>query len=145
AGSFAEYIALALANLKLREELREQALRDPLTGLYNRRYMEECLDRELHRAHRKQSPIGVIMLDLDHFKAFNDNHGHAVGDAVLRAVGTFLANQIRGGDIACRYGGEEFLLILPEANLHSTVNRAQELLQAARTMPALHRGQSLRG
>jgi diguanylate cyclase (GGDEF)-like protein len=125
--AFVEQLALALANLKLRETLRNQAIRDPLTGLFNRRFMEESLDRELQRAARSSRPLGAILIDIDHFKQFNDRFGHEVGDAVLREVGAFLRQSTRGGDVACRYGGEEFAVILPEASLEITTLRAQQL------------------
>ncbi len=128
--SVAEHVALAISSLKLRETLRSQAIRDPLTGLFNRRYMEESLERELRRAARKDTPIGVVMLDLDFFKHFNDSYGHEAGDAILRAVGGFLQEHVREGDIACRYGGEEFTLILPEATLEETRARGNELREA---------------
>ena len=117
AATVAEHIALAIANLGLRESLRLQAVRDPLTGLYNRRYMQEFLDRELHSARRKHRSLAVMMLDLDHFKRYNDNFGHAAGDHALAAVGEMLLRSVRAEDIACRYGGEEFALILPECSL----------------------------
>jgi diguanylate cyclase (GGDEF)-like protein len=123
----AEHFALALANLKLRESLRSQAIRDPLTGLFNRRYMEESLARELRRAERKGVTVGVIMVDIDHFKNFNDTFGHAVGDYLLRELGVFLNSLIRGEDIASRYGGEEFVIILPEASLEETRQRAEHI------------------
>jgi diguanylate cyclase (GGDEF)-like protein len=110
-------IGLALGNLKLSEALRIQAMRDVLTGLFNRRYMEETLERELRRAVREQGPLGIIMLDLDHFKQLNDTFGHEAGDTVLRALGHCMQELTRGYDIACRYGGEEFTLILPAAPL----------------------------
>src|ERR1041384_3945577 len=113
----AEHIALALANLKLRETLRSQSIRDPLTGLFNRRYMEESLEREMRRASRGRHPVGIIMLDLDHFKKFNDSYGHDAGDALMRIVGNTLQRSIRAEDIACRYRGEGFTFILPEAAL----------------------------
>ncbi|PYU29845.1 MAG: hypothetical protein DMG28_19895, partial [Acidobacteria bacterium] len=103
----ARHIALALANLRLRETLRMQSIRDPLTGLFNRRYMEESLARELRRAARNQRRLGAIMLDLDKFKVFNDTYGHEAGDTLLRELGEFLRSRTRGEDIACRYGGEE--------------------------------------
>lgn len=123
----ARQISLAMANLKLHETLQQQSIRDPLTGLYNRRYLEESLMREVCRAARTQQSVGVIMLDVDHFKQFNDTFGHEAGDAVLRELGMFLHNNIRGGDIACRYGGEEFTLILPEASIEDTRRRAEQL------------------
>ena len=121
----AEQIALALANLKLQETLRIQAIRDPITGLYNRRYMEESLVREIQRSARNGKELGVIMLDIDHFKDFNDKYGHAVGDAMLRELGSFLQEKVRQEDIACKYGGEEFVLILPNAGLEITEGRAE--------------------
>jgi diguanylate cyclase (GGDEF)-like protein/PAS domain S-box-containing protein len=130
ATNVAEHIALALANLRLRETLRIQSIRDSLTGLFNRRYMEEMFERELQRAARKGTPLGVIMLDIDHFKHFNDTFGHEVGDALLRELGNLLHVRFRGADIACRYGGEEFTLILPEASLDMTQQRGEELRQA---------------
>jgi PAS domain S-box-containing protein len=105
AESVAEHLALALANLKLREKLRQQAIRDILTGIFNRRYLEETLERELRRAERNKSPVGVIMLDIDHFKEFNDLFGHAGGDALLHELGGMLKKSTRGADIVSRYGG----------------------------------------
>ncbi|KOR38651.1 diguanylate cyclase [Planktothricoides sp. FACHB-1370] len=138
-----EHISLALANLKLRETLQEQSIRDPLTGLYNRRYMEEFLTREIDRALRKQLPLGMIMLDVDHFKRCNDTFGHEAGDTVLRKLGHFLHKSIRNSDIACRYGGEEFILILPEANLENSVQRAGQINQGIRQLEIVHNGQVL--
>jgi diguanylate cyclase (GGDEF)-like protein len=122
-----EHIALALANLRLRETLRSQAVRDSLTGLYNRRYMEQALEREVLRAARNRRTVGVIMIDLDHFKEFNDRHGHEAGDLLLRALGDYLVTHVRAEDIACRYGGEEFVVILPEASPEMSRARAEEL------------------
>jgi diguanylate cyclase (GGDEF)-like protein len=127
AATVAEHIAVAVANLKLREALRLQAVRDPLTGLYNRRYMQEFLDHELHSARRKHRPLAVMMLDLDHFKRYNDNFGHSVGDRALAAVGEILLRSVRAEDVACRYGGEEFALILPECSLLQATVRAEEI------------------
>ena len=141
----AEHIGLALANLNLREKLRNQSIRDPLTGLFNRRYMEVSLERELHRAARKQRPLGVIMIDLDHFKDFNDTYGHQTGDALLRAFGQFLQKRIRGEDIPCRYGGEEFILIFPEAALEALQQRAEELRETAKQIHALDSDKSSAG
>jgi diguanylate cyclase (GGDEF)-like protein/PAS domain S-box-containing protein len=126
----AEHVGLALANLKLRETLRIQSVRDPLTGLFNRRFMQESFDRELRRAARTNRALGGILLDIDHFKQFNDSFGHEAGDLVLREVGAFLQSQIRGGDIACRVGGEEFMLILPDACLDVTHQRAEKVREA---------------
>ena len=139
----ADSVALALANLKLRETLRQQSIRDPLTNLFNRRYMEESLERELRREGRSQKPVGIVMLDIDHFKRVNDTYGHDAGDAVLRQLGHFLKEHTRGGDISCRYGGEEFILILPEASLEQTRLCAERYLQEFRALPMQHNGQMM--
>ncbi len=141
--AMAEHIAMALSNLKLHETLRSQSIRDPLTGLFNRRFMEESLELEVRRAARNQRPLGVIMLDLDHFKHFNDTFGHEAGDTLLRELGTLLQTNIRGEDIACRYGGEEFTLILPEGNLDITQQRADYLREAIKRLDVQHRSQPL--
>jgi diguanylate cyclase (GGDEF)-like protein len=125
--TFAEQVALALSNLKLRETLREQSIRDPLTGLYNRRFMEDSVERESARARRNAHPISFVMLDIDHFKEYNDNTGHGAGDAVLAAVGRFLREVTRTDDVACRYGGEEFLLVWPTMDAAGARRRAQEI------------------
>jgi diguanylate cyclase (GGDEF)-like protein len=143
ATTVAEHVGLAIANLLLRETLRNQSIRDPLTGLFNRRFLEETLERELLRAARSQRPLGVIVLDLDHFKRFNDTYGHQAGDALLRELGGLLRDQLRGGDVPCRYGGEEFVLILPEASLDSTRRRAGQLREAVHRLQVADRGQSL--
>lgn len=130
----AESMALTLANLKLRDTLREQAIRDSLTGLFNRRYMEETLERELQRAARDHQPVGVIMLDVDYFKAINDKYGHKAGDLVLSMLGANLRAQIREEDIACRYGGEEFTLIMPTASLAATRERAEQVRAKVKQM-----------
>jgi diguanylate cyclase (GGDEF)-like protein len=129
-----EQYALSLANLRLRETLRIESIRDPLTNLYNRRYMEESLEREARRTKRNHTFIGIMMIDIDHFKLFNDTHGHKAGDVVLRELGTLLQESIRGGDIACRYGGEEFLLILPDTTLEIAQKRAEQLLLQVRDL-----------
>jgi diguanylate cyclase (GGDEF)-like protein len=139
----AEHIAMALSNLRLHETLRSQSIRDPLTGLFNRRFMEESLALELRRAVRNQRPLGVIMLDLDQFKRFNDTHGHDAGDTLLRELSTLVQTNIRGEDIACRYGGEEFTLILPEGSAEVTQQRAEALREAIKRLDVLHRGQPL--
>jgi len=117
----AEEMALSLANVGLREVLRQQAFRDSLTGLYNRRFLQEALDIELRRALRKSWPVALIMIDVDDFKPFNDTYGHAAGDALLRAVGASLQSSIRANDILCRYGGDEFSLVMPEASLEDAI------------------------
>ncbi len=135
------YCALLLANLRLRELLSEQAVRDPLTRLFNRRHMEESLRREL--AVRTHRPVGVIMVDIDHFKQFNTRFNYDGGDELLRAFGRFLQKQIRPGDIACRFGGEEFILILPGANLNVTAQRAENLREAVKQLQVTHKDQPL--
>lgn len=124
----AGHIALALANLKLRESLRAQSIRDAVTGLFNRRYLDETLPREIHRASRDAKNLGIIMCDLDSFKVFNDTYGHAAGDSLLKAFGDLVGKVVRAGDIACRYGGDEFVLILMDASL-DTAKRRAELLE----------------
>ncbi len=141
--AMAEHIAMALSNLKLHETLRSQSIRDPLTGLFNRRFMEESLELELRRAIRNQRPLGVIMLDLDRFKHFNDTYGHEAGDTLLRELGILLQTNIRGEDIACRYGGEEFTLILPEGSAEVIGQRAEALREAIKRLDVLYRGQPL--
>ncbi len=143
ARTFAEHSALALANLKLRDILRSQSVRDVLTGLYNRRYMEESLELELRRAIRRKGSLGVMMLDVDHFKRFNDTFGHEAGDSVLKALGNIFRTQLRGGDIPCRYGGEEFTMILPEASLETTRQRAEQIRESAKAAIAQFRGSPL--
>ncbi len=142
-GTVADRIALAIANLRLREAMRQQSVRDPLTGLYNRRHMEEALEREVRRAIRSTRPLGILMMDLDNFKRFNDSFGHEAGDTMLREFGSMLSSSIRGGDIACRYGGEEFAVILPEAGLDATRQRAEQLRTKTRHLSVQHRGTSL--
>ncbi len=141
----AKHLELAVANLRLRETLRTQSIRDPLTGLYNRRYMEESLEREVHRSHRRQSRVAIIMLDIDHFKNFNDTFGHTGGDAVLRGLGTLLQEHVRGEDIACRFGGEEFILILPDTPLKPAVERAELIRNLVKSMTVEYRLENLGG
>jgi len=113
--------------LQLRNELREQAIRDPLTGLFNRRFLEECMDHELARAQRSSSSLGVIMLDMDRFKLLNDTHGHAAGDERLREVARVLLGSLRAGDVACRIGGDEFIVLLPDTAPEGVASKAQHL------------------
>jgi diguanylate cyclase (GGDEF)-like protein len=134
AQSAADRAGLALANLMLRSDLRQLSIHDPLTGLFNRRYMEETLEVETHRAARRGTPIGLIMLDIDHFKKFNDGYGHAAGDDLLRALGSLVSTHLRAGDIACRYGGEEFVLILPDATAEVAAARAEDLRQRVKAL-----------
>jgi diguanylate cyclase (GGDEF)-like protein len=123
----AEQISLAIANVKLRDQLRDQSIRDALTGLFNRRYLLETSRREFSRAMRAGQSVGVLSIDVDHFKKFNDNHGHDAGDTVLRAVGDCLKNSFRDEDVPCRFGGEEFVVILPGAGADIAARKAEEL------------------
>ncbi len=125
--NMADRYAMSLIDLRLRETLKIQAIRDPLTGLYNRRHMEASFYREISRAQRHDVPLGVIMIDIDHFNVFNDTYGHDLGDKVLREIGAFVQGNIRDEDIACRYGGEEIIIILPGASLQNTHRRAEQL------------------
>jgi diguanylate cyclase (GGDEF)-like protein len=136
-------VGLSLASLRLRETLREQSIRDPLTGLFNRRFMQESLDRELLRAKRKGCPLTVVLLDIDHFKRFNDTFGHDAGDAVLCLIAETLRLHYRGEDVICRYGGEEFAIVLPEAEAEDAVRRSEGLREAARSLRARHLGNVL--
>jgi diguanylate cyclase (GGDEF)-like protein len=130
----AEHLAIASSSLKLRETLYNQSIRDSLTGLFNRRYLEETLKREISRAKRKQYSLGIIMIDIDHFKSFNDTFGHDGGDVLLRELSRILQRNIRREDIACRYGGEEFVLILPDASLENTQRRAEQMREAVKNL-----------
>ncbi len=141
--TMAEHIAMALSNLRLHETLRSQSIRDPLTGLFNRRFMEESLELEIRRATRNQRPLGMIMMDLDHFKYFNDTFGHEAGDLLLKELSTLLKNNIRGEDIACRFGGEEFTLILPEGTGTVTRQRAEFFKEAIGRLDVHYRNQPL--
>ncbi len=143
ARTVAEQVSMAIANLQLRETLQQQSIRDPLMGLFNRRYLDEFFDQEIQRASRNGHGIGVIMLDIDHFKQFNDTYGHDAGDFVLQQVGQLLSRSVRGSDIACRYGGEEMTLLLPESSLAATGRRAQEVCQRIRDLKLTYKGQPL--
>jgi diguanylate cyclase (GGDEF)-like protein len=127
ARAMADSMSLALSNIALREKLRTQSLRDPLTGLYNRRYMEDALDRYVSLAERTGSPTSVLMIDLDDFKRLNDQHGHAKGDAVLRDIAAQLVGGLRPSDVVSRYGGEELMVILPGCSLEGAEIKAESL------------------
>lgn len=135
--AFCEEVSLAFANLKLREELSQQAIRDPLTGLFNRRYMEEALARELKRAERYHTPLSVLMVDLDNFKQLNDQFGHACGDAVLKGMGGTILWQSREDDIACRYGGEEILVVLPNTPIDGALVKANQIRAQIKKLSSL--------
>jgi diguanylate cyclase (GGDEF)-like protein/PAS domain S-box-containing protein len=141
--TFAGQVGLSIANIRLREALRTQSVRDALTGLYNRRYLEEVMEREVRRAARAAQSLGVLMIDLDHFKTFNDTYGHDAGDAVLRETAASLSKGIRAEDFVCRFGGEEFVVILPTANLEASRGRAERLRSRIREMTIMYQGKSL--
>jgi diguanylate cyclase (GGDEF)-like protein/PAS domain S-box-containing protein len=141
----AEQVSLALSNLQLRQDLREQAIRDPLTGLYNRYYMEISLERELNRAARSLSPVSLIILDIDHFRDINETFSHAAGDQVLAELGKILRASIRAEDIASRFGGEEFILILPDTPPLIALERAAQLKLDVKELSIWFEGQHLPG
>jgi diguanylate cyclase (GGDEF)-like protein len=141
--ALAEHIGLAVANLRLREALRNQSIIDSLTGLFNRRYLEQTLERECRRALRAGRPLAVVMLDVDHFKQLNDAWGHDGGDAVLKDLGTVLRANVRGEDVACRHGGEEFVLVFADATLESARARAEQLRELVAELPVRHLGHSI--
>jgi diguanylate cyclase (GGDEF)-like protein len=130
-----EQLKTRLEEIKvLQEQLREQAIRDPLTSLFNRRYLQEMMELEIAQAERQGWKIGVIMMDIDHYKLVNDTYGHQMGDRVLQELGKLILSKVRKGDIACRFGGEEFLIILPNAPLENTLQRANEIRSAFEEM-----------
>lgn len=141
--ALASQVALALASIKLRDTLSTLSVRDPLTGLFNRRYMEESLQREIAIAERQTQPLSVAILDLDHFKRFNDTFGHEAGDLLLRKAANLLSARCRASDIACRFGGEEFVIIYPGASLEDALVRANELREAIYALQLQHFGRSL--
>ncbi len=133
--------ASALASLRLREQLQRQSIRDPLTGAFNRRYLETSLERELSRATRRDQSVGVMMLDVDHFKQFNDRFGHDAGDTVLCELAAQMHSLVRNEDIVCRYGGEEFAIVVPEVSMDVLRDRAEALLARIRDVKVDQRGQ----
>ena len=122
-----EQISLALTNIHLRHSLRMQAIHDPLTGLYNRLYLEESLSRELYRLDRSGQPLSIVIMDLDDLKGINDRYGHPAGDAILRELAKLLKHMVRASDMPCRYGGDEFILVLPDTNMEAAVKRAEKV------------------
>jgi diguanylate cyclase (GGDEF)-like protein/PAS domain S-box-containing protein len=122
----------------LQEQLREESTHDALTGLYNRRYLEESLGRVLALAEGNGHPVSVILADIDHFKSVNDRYGHLAGDEVLRACGAVMMSRVRGSDFSCRYGGEEFLLVMPKMTSAQAVERAEKLRTALAAVPIKH-------
>ena len=139
----AESCALALASIRLREKLADQSLRDSLTGLFNRRYTEETLEREIARAKREAAALGVLMLDLDHFKRFNDDFGHDAGDTALREAATVFVESVRTSDVVSRVGGEEFLVVLPGASLEATFRKSEAIREELKGLELFHRGRRL--
>jgi diguanylate cyclase (GGDEF)-like protein len=138
-----ENIALSLVNHRLQRTLREQSIRDPLTNLFNRRYMEEALATEVARSARSGLNLGIVMCDVDHFKSFNDRFGHEAGDVLLQAVGGLIRSHFRDGDVACRYGGEEFAIIAPGADVSHLRARAERLRRAVAALSMQHQGRAL--
>ena len=132
-----------LANVQLKDNLREQAFRDPLTGLYNRRFLHEVVGLELSRAKRKGSTVALVMIDIDNFKSFNDTYGHAAGDCLIRKVADSLHSSVRSNDVLCRYGGDEFSLVMPEALLKDVVLWAKRRRFAARQLSFEWEGKAL--
>ncbi len=132
--TLSDSLKLALHNIRLREDLHEQATRDPLTGLYNRRYLDETLPRELHRCLREGIPLALAMLDIDHFKRFNDTWGHEAGDLALVEVARILRENLRASDIACRYGGEELVAVMPGADQQEARERIEKIAARMRSM-----------
>jgi len=140
----AETLALALVNLRLRETLREQSIRDPLTGLFNRRFLQEALELLQARAERSDLSIGAIMIDIDHFKDFNDEYGHDAGDVALKCLSELMPHHVRASDLICRFGGEEFLIVMPGATMERATQCAEDLRQAAADMHLVHNGVALK-
>ncbi len=141
--NFAENIALILANIKMRQSLYELSIKDPLTKLYNRGYLDDILEKQISYAQRHQLNIGLIMIDIDYFKKINDSFGHEAGDLVLKTVSNLVKNQIRKSDFACRYGGEELTVILPNASLEDTQKKAEDLRIAIKNIRLKYQAQDL--
>lgn len=139
----AEQISMAISNVRMRDQLRDQSIRDPLTGLYNRRHMTDTLRRHLQNAKRDETPLSLLSLDVDHFKLFNDNHGHDAGDIVLRAVADVMQNHVSGDEIACRPGGEEFAVVLPGQSPDAAMARAEDLRTAIEALKVPYAGNDL--
>ena len=143
ASVLAEQLSLAVGNLRLQETLRSGSERDPLTDLYNRRHLEIALHRELARAQRHGFPVSLLMLDVDHFKTFNDTNGHDAGDEVLRNVAHVLKRPTRVEDVACRYGGEEFLVVLSACSVDDAYSKAEAIREAIAQLHVFSRGIAL--
>ena len=143
AQAVAQQLSLSFANLKLKETLQEHSLRDPLTRLFNRRYLEEFTTKEIHRATRNGIPMGIIMIDVDYFKNFNDNYGHEAGDFVLKELSKYLEKKTRKSDVVCRYGGEEFILILPDTSLKNTLLHGEKIKEEVKYLNLEYHQKSL--
>lgn len=142
--TFSQRVSMALTNIRLKGTLKEQSIRDPLTGLYNRRYLEETLEREFRRAARANQKVSVIMLDIDYFKKFNDTYGHEAGDLILQKVARVIQKAVRAEDIVCRYGGEEFTVIMPGLELAMASSRAELILNLVRHLEMDYGGLTLK-
>jgi diguanylate cyclase (GGDEF)-like protein/PAS domain S-box-containing protein len=136
-----ETIKLSLTNLELRDELRQQSIHDTLTSLFNRRYLDEILPRELDLAQRRNSPLCVVMLDLDGFKQFNDRLGHGAGDALLREFSHVMRNHLRKSDIICRYGGDEFVILMPDSSTNDAQSRVDRIRVLLKGLPKISHGE----
>ncbi|EEE38350.1 sensor histidine kinase [Rhodobacteraceae bacterium KLH11] len=139
----AEQISMAIANVQMRDQLHDQSVRDPLTGLFNRRHMTDTLRKSISRSQQTGAPLSLIAVDVDHFKKFNDTHGHDAGDMVLRAVGAALEQGCDRDEVACRIGGEEFMLILPDNTPEEVMTRAEQIRQAVEAIAVRYGEKSL--
>ena len=137
------HLSMAIENTRLQEELRSQAIRDPLTGLYNRRYMEESLNQRINEARRSNTLLQVVMCDIDFFKKFNDDFSHAAGDLVLVQLAKIFKEFFRGSDISCRYGGEEFVFVLPDAGSGDIIKRLHLLQEKINQLKLEYDGKTL--
>lgn len=137
---FVEQVLPGLVNIQLNEKLRQQSLSDPLTGLYNRRFFMSALDNEIARAKRRKSQFSLVIMDIDHFKKYNDSFGHEAGDRILQKLSDILRVYFRESDIICRYGGEEFIVLMPETGLEDAQKRCEKLMELIHSelfLPAL--------
>jgi diguanylate cyclase (GGDEF)-like protein len=141
--AMAEHVAMALSNLRLHETLRNQSIRDQLTGLFNRSFMEESLELELRRAGRSQLPLSVIMLELDNFQMISEYFGLDVGDSILRRTGMLILANIRKGDIACRYSNQTYIIVLPHSGYDVSRQRADSICDLIRTLEVKHQNEQV--
>lgn len=139
----AALLAVSVKNAQLFREVKENSVKDPLTGCFTKAHSMDVIDAELRRARRSQTPVSMIMFDIDHFKDVNDRHGHLCGDAVLSAIGKRMKDVLRGSDLKCRYGGEEFLVLLPETPLHGARRVAETLRREIAERPVHWAGETL--